>query len=170
MKNKNFNKKEQGQSLVELAVSFLILMFIMGGVVDIGRMAFYYIALRDSAQEGASYASIFPYNNNEIFERIKAGIVDTTDIEIYLKYYTSDGEVDYSCLPGEGNCPNIESTLDTDCFDVSNVIEVTIVDPHFKITMPLFGMLIGNETNEIVMQSSVRDVIVRAPTQGAHCE
>jgi hypothetical protein len=167
MKIKNFNKNEQGQSLVELAVSFLILMFILGGVVDIGRMAFYYIALRDSAQEGASYASIFPYNNNEIFERIKAGIVDTTDIDIYIKYYTSDGEIEYSCTPDD--CPVIDSTLDTDCLDVSNVIEVTVVDPHFEITMPLFGMIIGNETNEIVMHTSVRDVIVRAPTQGAHC-
>ncbi len=55
---KCLNKPEKGQSLAELAISFLVVLFVLGGVIDLGRLFFAYIAIRDAAQEGAVYASI----------------------------------------------------------------------------------------------------------------
>jgi len=53
-------KGERGQSLVELALSITILLTILAGIVDIGSAFFIWIEMRDSAQEGAVYASINP--------------------------------------------------------------------------------------------------------------
>ena len=57
---KSTSRKERGQSLVELSISGMMLLFILLGVVDVGRIYFVYIALTDSAAEAALYLSIFP--------------------------------------------------------------------------------------------------------------
>ena len=51
----NKNRSEKGQSLVELAISLMVLLLILAGVVDLGNMMFQYMAMRDAAQEAASY-------------------------------------------------------------------------------------------------------------------
>ena len=55
--------RESGQSLVELAISFVILMFLLSGAVEFGLAFFQYVQLRDSAQEGALYGSFCPDPN-----------------------------------------------------------------------------------------------------------
>jgi len=50
-------KSERGQSLTELAVIVVIMIIILAGVVDLGGVIFQYLAMRDAAQEGASYAT-----------------------------------------------------------------------------------------------------------------
>ena len=52
--------KERGQSLVEMAILMVLLLVIMGGVLDLGRMYFTYLALQNAAGEGASYGAINP--------------------------------------------------------------------------------------------------------------
>ena len=60
MKNAlNYSDSEKGQSMVELAVSVVVLLILLAGVVDLGRLAFYYITLRDAAQEAASLCICF---------------------------------------------------------------------------------------------------------------
>ncbi|MFN8377521.1 MAG: TadE/TadG family type IV pilus assembly protein [Anaerolineae bacterium] len=51
---------EKGQSLVEMAVGFVILVIILGGLLDLGRVYFIYLALEDGAGEGAIYLAINP--------------------------------------------------------------------------------------------------------------
>lgn len=51
-----------GQALVEMAISFIILILILSGVVDLGRAFFTYVALQNAAGEGAYYGSAFPFN------------------------------------------------------------------------------------------------------------
>jgi len=57
---KTKKKNERGQSLVELAVSLVVLLFLLSGVVEFGIAFFQFIQLRDAAQEGALYGSINP--------------------------------------------------------------------------------------------------------------
>ena len=52
--------EERGQSLVEMAILMVLLLIIMGGVLDLGRMYFTYLALQNAAGEGASYGAINP--------------------------------------------------------------------------------------------------------------
>ena len=54
------NNKESGQSLVELALVFTTIVFMLSILVDIGRAFFTLIALNDAAQEGAVHASMHP--------------------------------------------------------------------------------------------------------------
>ena len=51
---------EKGQSLVELALSLTFILILLAGTVYFGIGLFYYIAMRDAAQEGAVYASMNP--------------------------------------------------------------------------------------------------------------
>lgn len=59
MSIKPFRKPaEKGQSMVELAVGIIVLLILLAGIVDMGRMLFFYISLRDATQEGAVYGSV----------------------------------------------------------------------------------------------------------------
>ncbi|HET6822559.1 MAG TPA: TadE family protein, partial [Anaerolineales bacterium] len=64
-------KRERGQSLVELGISLLILVYLLAGAVEFGVLFFQFVQLRDAAQEGALYGSTSPSNVNEIIERVK---------------------------------------------------------------------------------------------------
>ena len=53
-------KSERGQSLVELSISLLVLLYLLSGAVEFGLAFFQFVQLRDAAQEGALYASMSP--------------------------------------------------------------------------------------------------------------
>jgi len=63
-------RNEKGQSLVELGVGLLILLTLLAGIIDLGRMLFFYISLRDAAQEGAVFGQINPRSCAQINQRI----------------------------------------------------------------------------------------------------
>src|ERR1051326_8029289 len=51
-------KSQRGQSLVEMAVSIMLLLLLIVGAVEFGMAFFQFVQLRDAAQEGALYGSI----------------------------------------------------------------------------------------------------------------
>ena len=53
-------KSERGQSLVEFAFMVIVLTVLLLGVLDIGRAYFTWMALLDSAGEGAQFGSVNP--------------------------------------------------------------------------------------------------------------
>ena len=53
-------KGTEGQSLVELALVAPILLLLLIGIVDIGRLFYYTTALTNGVREGAVYASLNP--------------------------------------------------------------------------------------------------------------
>jgi hypothetical protein len=57
---REFDSRERGQSLVEMTLGFVVLLVILMGLVDLGRAYLIYIALEESAGEGAVYLSINP--------------------------------------------------------------------------------------------------------------
>lgn len=52
--------QQRGQSLVEFALMLPILLIMLMGTLDVGRMYFAYIAIHNAAGEGALYAAINP--------------------------------------------------------------------------------------------------------------
>ncbi len=54
------NKAETGQSMVEFALMFVVLMITLMGVFDIGRAYYALIALQDAVGEGAAFAAMNP--------------------------------------------------------------------------------------------------------------
>lgn len=79
-KKKNISKKQRGQSLAEVAISFSMLIFILSATVDIGRAFFAYIAIRDASQEGAAYGSLFPWDRAGIDAHVRASSTDPFDL------------------------------------------------------------------------------------------
>ena len=48
--------KENGQSLLEMALILPVLIIILAGVLDLGRLYYAYVSVTDAAAEGAAYA------------------------------------------------------------------------------------------------------------------
>ena len=51
---------ERAQSLVEFAISLLLILTILTGAVELSLALFEYVTIRDAAQEGALFASVNP--------------------------------------------------------------------------------------------------------------
>jgi Flp pilus assembly protein TadG len=56
----NERQSERGQSMVEIALTLPILILLLGGLLDLGRVYFTQVALEDSVGEAALYLSINP--------------------------------------------------------------------------------------------------------------
>lgn len=63
-------RSERGQSLVEIALSMVFLIWLIAAIIDLGSALFTWIALRDAAQEGALYGSVNPADTPGIKLRV----------------------------------------------------------------------------------------------------
>jgi Flp pilus assembly protein TadG len=68
---KHIQDREKGQSMLEFALVLPVLLFILAGVLDLGRMYYAYVAISDAAAEGAIYAALYPEESHrgEIYQR-----------------------------------------------------------------------------------------------------
>ena len=95
MENKKFNHAEKGQSLVELALTLLIILTLLAGAVDLGMAFFSYVALRDAAQEGALYGSLNPTDSSGIVSRVRQSssspinLSDVSNVTVSYNYRLS---------------------------------------------------------------------------------
>ena len=63
-------ERRAGQSLVELALAFPVLLLLLLGTIDLGRVFFDYIEIRNAAREGAGYGAHFPADSTGITLRV----------------------------------------------------------------------------------------------------
>lgn len=139
--NQNKPRRERGQSFVELAMSLVVLLLLVGGVVDLGRAFFTFMALRDSVQEGALYGSINP----TLTQEIRNHVLDSSDMIPDL--ISSDDitvEVIGAACTGNG-------------------IRVSAQYDDFPITMPFMGAVLGSQT--IPISATVTDTILSPACQ-----
>lgn len=140
-------KRERGQSLVELGISLLILLYLLAGAAEFGVLFFQFVQLRDAAQEGALYGSINPPSSATDTAKIDAikeralyssptrspiDLVNDTSVEVFVT--VPDGQY---CEGGS--------------------LEVSVRYPH-KIFMPFMSQIIGNST--IPLNATVTDTIL----------
>jgi hypothetical protein len=138
---------EQGQSLTELAISIVVIFVILAGLVDLGRMYFHYIGMRDAAQEAASYGAVFPTHCDQIRERAWVAMNSSPSVDVTVEV---DGKDCTSANPHTEACHG-------------NALVVTLRDPNFPITMPFIGTFLGRQT--ISLQTTITDTILRPPCQ-----
>lgn len=79
--------KEKGQSILEVALVLPVILLILAGVLDLGRLYYVTVALTDAAGEGATYAAINPNDTDEIVARTQAATeglvqINTEDVTI----------------------------------------------------------------------------------------
>jgi len=148
-------KSERGQSLVELAISLLVLLYLLSGVVEFGIAFFQFIQLRDAAQEGALYGSLHPPtsaaandpNRLLIIARVRAAsaqpinLADTTKVNVVV---TTSGS---AC--------------------VADGITVSVSFDH-RVFMPFIPRLVGISSvpPTIPLTGSVTDTILNSTAPG----
>jgi len=136
---KKANKKEKGQSLVELAISLPVIILILLGTVDFGMALFSYAILRDAAQEGALYGSFNPGNEAEIENRARNILPESGD-----GIYSSPVEL------RDTSKVNVEiDVIGSACQGVTrgaaNSIQVSLTY-RYPIVMPIAGEIVGSDT------------------------
>jgi Flp pilus assembly protein TadG len=152
---KNKMKSERGQSLVELAISLVVLLYLLSGVVEFGIAFFQFIQLRDAAQEGALYASLNPTNNTNIESRVR----NASTSPINLQVSSGERAVTITITP-------IDADGDGQTTCVGDGIKVQAEFDH-KIFMPFIPSLIGSNT--IHLNGNVTDTILRTNTATPPC-
>lgn len=74
---------KNGQGIVELALAFPLLLLLLLGTIDIGRVFFDYIELRNAVREGAGYGARMPNDTAGIVSRVTShGIPSSTTITV----------------------------------------------------------------------------------------
>lgn len=138
-------KSSSGQSLIELAISMMILVFLLSGALEFGVAFFQFVQLRDAAQEGALYGSLNPPANagdaakiNAILNRAKAASSSPIDLQ-------TDPNV------------NVTVTVTDGQYCEGGSLQVTIAYPH-QMFMPIIPAIIGSQT--ISLTATVTDTIL----------
>jgi hypothetical protein len=160
------NRMESGQSLVEFAVSAIVILLLLVAVADFGRAFFTYLSMRDAAQEGASFGSICPMHYDQIISRVRntgnlpVSLVDPIEVPVVCNFWF---DFDGNQVADEGETWACNSGYVP---DPGTGIQITIEYPHFVITTPLLGSIIGNE---ISLRAEVTDTILRVVDPGDSC-
>ena len=152
---------EKGQSMVEFAMSAMIIFTLLVGVADFGRAFFTYLTMRDGAQEGAVFGSFCPLHTSDIEQRVRdsaqvpVNLCDTSHVSvscIYVYDVNADGYIDAA-----DNFPACGSVTPVP----GHGIKVRVTYDNFMITTPLLGSILGTQT--LTMRAEVQDTILRIP-------
>lgn len=117
---------EAGQSFTEMAISLVFILVLLAAIVDLGRMFFVFVALRDAAQEGAVYGSFCPADISGIQARTRSAstnpvnLYDTSNVSIIISPDCSNPANSALCQTGSG-------------------LTITVSAPNFRLTMPFLG-------------------------------
>lgn len=127
--------------MIEFAFTLVIILVLLVGLIDLGRAIFTYLALRDAAQEGASFASYNPTDTSGITSRV----------------CNSSNTVSSLCTsPGINTQVNV---IGSACS--GNGIEVQVTLSNFTLVTPFLGAIVGSQT--IPIRASVIDTILTPP-------
>jgi hypothetical protein len=158
---------ELGQSMVEFAVSAIVILLLLVAIADFGRAFFTYLAMRDAAQEGASYGSICPRHYNQIISRVR----NTGNAPVNLADANITVECDYWLDDNEDGIIDEGETFPCNSGFIplpGNGIQIRVLYDDFTITTPLLGSIIGQS---ISLRAEVNDTILRVvnPTTQPVC-
>jgi Flp pilus assembly protein TadG len=142
-------KRERGQSLVELGISLLILLYLIAGAAEFGVLFFQFVQLRDAAQEGALYGSINPSDISGITDRIRF----SSDKPLNLDQLITSGDVTITIsIDGISSTDAAYNTVACE----GHGIEVIVGYDH-QIFMPFMSQILGNGV--IPLNATVTDTI-----------
>lgn len=141
MKKRVISKEstQEGQSLVEFAVSLIVLLLLLVVIVDGARILFTYMALRDAGQEGALFGSYNPDDIAGITSRVR----NASDMVIGFGASNVQVHVTYNSL--------------IHCVGSGITIRVTYL--NYPLSMPFLGTFLGSQT--VPISATVTDTILQ---------
>ena len=147
---------ERGQSLVELAISFPVMLLLLLGTVDFGMGLYSYLIVRDAAQEGALYGSFNPGNRVGIESRARNIAPNDSDALFFFPVPLHDKDaVQINISASAGNCQGISG-------GTINSITVTAFY-EYPLLMPFSEQVLGSKT--IPLSASATNVILQPACQ-----
>lgn len=142
----------KSQSLVELAVTFAVIMLLLSGMVELGITFFQFVTLRDAAQEGALYGATHPSDLVETESRARcvAGrIINNVFVCGGSTPDLASPDVAVSIIYSGGACEGENED------GVPNSIKVVVAYEH-KVFMPFFSFF----RDKIKLSADVTDTIL----------
>jgi Flp pilus assembly protein TadG len=137
-----------GQGLVEFTLILPVLLFMMMGAIDLGRLFSAYVGVENAAREGAFYGAI-----NPACDQPKTGCVDPGTVRWHVTNELSGltgATVTVTC-----NGAPVSSA----CTELSTY-KVSVTYP-FSLLTPLVSTIVGNTLN---LDASATSVVLNAPT------
>ena len=128
--------KARGQELVEYAMILPIFVFLILGILDLGRAVYYYSAINNGAREGARYGSIHLEEAN-----VEANICN-------LVIHRTLG-LGLTCDPLDPT-PDVSTIFNFD----TEIVKVT-VSYSFKPVTPIIGRIFGGASSVPLSTSSI---------------
>jgi Flp pilus assembly protein TadG len=138
----------RGQSLVELAISLMVILLLLTGAVEFSLALFQYVTIRDAAQEGALYGSINPTDVAGMKQRAQQAAEDVVALNTGDVNDPASGDIKIAYYGSQ--CEGL-----TD--GVPHSITVTITFAH-PVTMPIIGAWVGDTIN---LTGRVTDTILQ---------
>ncbi|MEI6290034.1 MAG: TadE family protein [Chloroflexota bacterium] len=130
----------KAQSLIEMTLSFTVILFLLLALIDFGYAFLTWITIRDAAQEGATYGSIHP------------GTACRPQIRNWVRNSASSTIINISALPDDHII--ITSTGSS----VGSSINVQVNDEYHILT-PLVSLAIG--TPNIQLSARISNTILQ---------
>jgi hypothetical protein len=122
----------EGQSMVEFAISAVIMIMILIGIADLGRAYYTYVALNNAAGEGAAYGSFNPKCQRA---SSGTGCADPNNIEFRAKNESLEGFIRTQ------NIQSVEiATTNPTSPQLGDPVTVTLVYDYDFMT-PYFALL-----------------------------
>ncbi|MFN8377517.1 MAG: TadE family protein [Anaerolineae bacterium] len=149
-RNQSFTRRmqrlEKGQSLVEMTVGFVVLVVILSGLLDLGRIYFIYVALEDGAGEGAIYLSI-----NPACRTASDGAACANDANAEWRARNAGGQfVDWTAANVVIKRPSV--------FGVGDPVSVTI-EYSFRLLTPVMPQITG--LNPLTLRVTADQTIIK---------
>jgi len=141
---------DQGQSLVEFALVLPVLLIVLLGVLDLGRLYFAYVTVTNASREGARLGMIKPANT--------ASIQTRTQRESANALHLSSSNIVIECAAYSNNPPYAYSTEQCveDDLQPGDRIRVTVNYNFQFLSLYLFRMpaiKLSNSTSMAIMQA-----------------
>jgi Flp pilus assembly protein TadG len=149
---------EKGQSLVEFAISLVVILLLLAGAVELGIALFQYIQLRDAAQEGALYGSICPVET-KIKTRVRNASSSPVDLSI------ASG-IDAVTVVVEGRTGTTTTSKAITAVTPGDGVFVSVSYNH-RVFMPFASVFAGPT---IPISASVTDTVLDTDTTKAECQ
>lgn len=138
---------ERGQSLVEMTIGLLVLLVILFGLLDLGRLWFVFVALEDGAGEGALYLSINPDCPQDDSDPSN-GVCDDPNNALWRAQHAGGGLVDWSSV--------LVTISPAPPYEEGDTVEVSIAYP-FQLLTPTVPDIAGGTA--IILTAHAGEVV-----------
>jgi hypothetical protein len=140
----------RGQSLVELAVVLPLLLLLLGGAIDVGRVFFARVAVENAAKEGVLFGARSPGCDVD-----RTGCADPGNVEWHIRNEAPGVDLtwDAECLRG-GAPVALTSCESNDTYRVTIEYTFNLVTPILSGILGS-GLDIGTEANAVVFSDAL---------------